>query len=173
MWSTAVGRWLSSRKWPAPGTRWISASGRSRAKARAPFGPKMRSPAPQQRDATIPEVGVQPRVERPVGGVVAEQGELHQVVAGAADVAVVGRPGVRVDALGVVDAVQVLPADGVQVEGGTDRRLRLRPRVLGVRPQGRPELRDEAVLVGVAALRDHRGDRGRVAQREPPGDGAP
>ncbi|ASQ92074.1 hypothetical protein CGL27_01905 [Streptomyces sp. 11-1-2] len=47
MYPATVSRWLSSRKCPPPGTRWISASGRSLAKARAPSGPKISSPAPQ------------------------------------------------------------------------------------------------------------------------------
>ena len=76
-------RWLSSRKCP-PSSRWISASGtsvREGASRRRARRSRRCAPDREHRDLAGAQVLVQLRVERGVGRVVAEQLQLHQVVA--------------------------------------------------------------------------------------------
>jgi hypothetical protein len=102
------------------------------------------------------------------GGVVGEQGELDQVVAGPRHHGEVVVPAVGADQALVGHAVQVLPPDGLQGQGLAERGLGRWVLVLPVRPQRLPETLGKAGLVAVAALGDDRRDRARVDQGQPP-----
>src|SRR5204862_4470002 len=83
------------------------------------------APHRQYRDLAVAQPGVQLRVQREVGGVVGEQGQLHQVVAGPGHLGEVVVPGVRADQAFVRDAVQVLPPDRIQRPRAADGGLGL------------------------------------------------
>ena len=126
------------------------------------------APHGQQRDPAVAQVGVQLGVQREVGGVVGEQGQLDQVVAGPGHLGEVVLPGVGADQARIGDAVQVLPLDGVHGQSLADGGLGLGIMVLPVLPHRLPEALHEADLIAVAVLGDDRRDRGRIVQGEPP-----
>ncbi len=130
-------------------------------------------PAPdrEQRYAGLAEPGVHRRVELPVGGVVAEERELNVVLAGAGEEREVVLPGVGIHDRRVRHAVRVLPLHGLAAEGRAEGIARGVGALGGVGPDRIPERRHEALLVGVAVLRDDARDRGRVGERQAPADG--
>jgi hypothetical protein len=71
-------------------------------------------PHEQRRRLMLAEVGVPRRVERHVGPVVVEQGQLDVLVAGPVEARLVEGLGVRADGVHMADAVGVLPLRPVE-----------------------------------------------------------
>ena len=111
---------------------------------------------------------MQPRVQRQVAGVVAEQGQLDQVVAGPGQQRVVVGPGVRVDQGLVRHPGQVLPAGRLQGERLPDRGFGVRGLLALVVPDRLPEALDEPGVVPVAVLADAHPGRSPPAGRPRP-----
>jgi hypothetical protein len=110
------------------------------------------------------------RVQLAVGRVVAEQRQLHVVLARSGEECEVVLPGVGVDGGRVRHAVGVLPFDGFPAEGGTERVARLGGAFGGVGPDRVPEAGHEALFVGVAVLGDDADDGSGVGECQTPAD---
>ena len=159
---------VSSAKCPVSKKR-TTASGMSRLNASAPGGRKNGSFLPHtasKRRLVGAEILLEGRVERDVALVVAEQVELHLVRAGPGEIEIVERVAVRRDPRRVGDAVRVLPDGRLRLEESAQRLAVGRRRVLPIGPDRIPAVA-QALLVGVAVLRDDRGDPLRMLDREP------
>src|SRR3954452_9235065 len=109
------------------------------------------------------------RVQREVARVVVEEVEHHLIASGAVEEVLVERPEVRIEALWVSDALDVLSARRVEVKEGA----RCRFGGYAVLPVGRQggEVRTYPYLVRVAVLDDQRVDALGVPRRQAQSDG--
>jgi hypothetical protein len=129
----------------------------------------MSAPGDQRRGLLFAQVGLPRGVERDVVPVVVEQVEHHLIAPREFEEVLVERPEVRVEALRVGDALDVLRARRVQLEEAA----RCRFGGLAILPVGRQagEVRTEPSLVGVAVLDDQRVDALGVTRRQAESDG--
>src|SRR6201995_6110589 len=119
-------------------------------------------PHREQRHAAGPEVLMDTWVLRRVGGIVAEQFELHFVIAWTRYQRVVVIPRFRIDQRLVWHSGDVLPAGGVQGEELPHRAFGLGCLLGLIGTYRLPEALNDAGVVGVASLADDRRDRRRA-----------
>ena len=105
------------------------------------------------------------RIERDVALVVAEQVELHFVHAGPGEIEIVERIAVRRNPRRVGHAMRILPDGRLRLEEGAQRLAIGWRRILPIGPDRIPAVA-QALLIGVAVLRDDRGDPLGMFDRE-------
>src|SRR5262245_6776164 len=116
-------------------------------------------PAPyrEQRRMLRAEVLLEFGIQRDIGLVIAEQIELDLVVAGPGEESGIKGPGIRRQPLRVLLTVRVLPLHRFGLQEGAQGRTVFRRGILPVGLNWIPSLA-QALLVGIAVLRDHSGD---------------
>src|SRR3954468_19136518 len=130
--------------------------------------PVIGAPGDQRRRLLLAQVALPRRVQRDVARVVVEQVEHHLIASWEVEEVLVERPEVRVEALGVGDALDVLSARRLKPEEGA----RCRFGGLAILPVGRQaaEVRTDPRLVRVAVLDDQRVDALWVTRRQAESD---